>query len=38
MHRKRISREGKYFYIHPIFTNYASSKEDEILNIKTQRI
>ena len=38
MHRKKISKEGKSFYIHPIFTNYAASKDGEILNVKTGRI
>ena len=26
------------FYIHPIFSKYAASKEGEILNVKTGRI
>ena len=38
MHRKKISKEGKSFYIHPTFTNYAASKDGEILNVKTGRI
>ena len=38
MHRKKILNGGKKFYIHPIFTNYAASKEGEILNVKTGRI
>ena len=38
MNRKKILNGGKKFYIHPIFTNYAASKEGEILNVKTGRI
>ena len=38
MHRKKISKERKSFYIHPTFTNYAASKDGEILNVKTGRI
>ena len=38
MHRKKIVNGGKKFYIHPIFSKYAASKEGEILNVKTGRI
>ena len=38
MHRKKNLNGGKKFYIHPIFTNYAASKDGEILNVKTGRI
>ena len=38
MNRKKILNGGKKFYIHPIFTNYAASKDGEILNVKTGRI
>ena len=38
MHRKKILNGGKKFYIHPNFTNYAASKDGEILNVKTGRI
>ena len=38
MHRKKVTIEGKSFYILPIFANYATSKEGEILNVKTERI
>ena len=38
MHRKKILNGGKKFYIHPTFTNYAASKDGEILNVKTGRI
>ena len=29
---------GKKYYIHPVFSNYAASKDGEILNVKTGRI
>ncbi|CAH3022687.1 unnamed protein product [Porites evermanni] len=32
MNRKKILNGGKSYYIHPIFTNYAASKDGEILN------
>ena len=38
MNRKKILNGGKKFYIHPIFSNYAASKDGEILNVKTGRI
>ena len=38
MLRKKVSIGGKKYYIHPIFTNYAASKDGEILNVKTGRI
>ena len=38
MNRKKILNGGKKFYIHPIFSKYAASKEGEILNVKTGRI
>ena len=38
MHRKKILNGGKKFYIHPIFSNYAASKDGEILNVPTGRI
>ena len=38
MHPKKVTIEGKSFYIHPIFANYAASKDGEILNVKTGRI
>ena len=37
MLRKKVSIGGKKYYIHPIFTNYAASKDGEILNVKTGR-
>ena len=38
MSRKKILNEGKKFYIHHTFTNYAASKDGEILNVTTGRI
>ena len=38
MNHKKILCDGKKYYIHPIFSNYAASKEGEILNVKTERI
>ena len=38
MLRKKVLIGGKKYYIHPIFTNYAASKDGEILNVKTGRI
>ena len=38
MNRKKILKDGKKFYIHPTFSKYASSKDGEILNVKTGRI
>ena len=38
MNRKKVTIGGKKFYIHPIFSKYAASKEGEILNVKTGRI
>ena len=38
MSRKKVLIGGKKYYIHPIFTNYAASKEGEVLNVKTGRI
>ena len=38
MNGKKILNGGKKYYIHPIFSKYAASKEGEILNVKTGRI
>ena len=38
MLRKKVSIGGKKYFIHPIFNNYAASKDGEILNVKTGRI
>ena len=35
---QKILNGGKKFYIHPIFSNYAASKDGEILNVTTGRI
>ena len=37
MNRKKVLFGGKKYYIHPIFSKYAASKEGEILNVKTGR-
>ena len=38
MNRKKVLNGGKKYYIHPIFSKYAASKDGEILNVKTGRI
>ena len=38
MQKQRIFILEKKFYIHPVFSNYAASKDGEIVNIKTKRI
>lgn len=38
MQKQRIFIFEKKFYIHPVFSNYAASKDGEIVNIKTKRI
>ena len=38
MNRKKILIDEKSFYIHPIFTNYAASKDGDFLHVKTGRI
>ena len=38
MNHKKILNGGKKFYIHPTFSNYAASKDGEILNVTTGRI
>ena len=38
MPRQRLIINGKKFYQHPVFTNYAASKDGEIINVKTKRI
>ena len=38
MLKKRIFVfEKRYNYVHPVLTNYAASKDGEILNIKKQK-
>ena len=38
MSQKKVLVCDKKYYIHPFFTNYAASKDGEILNVKTRRI
>ena len=38
MTRKKVLIDEKKYYIHPIFSKYAASKDGEILNVKTGRI
>lgn len=38
MPRQRLIINGKKFYQHPVFTNYASGKDGEIINFKTGKI
>lgn len=38
MSRQRVLIGGKKYYQHPVFSNYAASKDGEIINVKTQRI
>ena len=38
MSRQRVLIDGKKYYQHPVFSNYAASKDGEIINVKTQRI
>ena len=38
MSRQKVLIGGKKYYIHPVFSNYAASKDGEILNVKTGRI
>ena len=38
MSLQRLIINGKKYYQHPIFTNYAASKEGEIINVKSGKI
>ena len=38
MTRKKVLIDEKKYYIHPIFSKYAASKDGEILYVKTGRI
>ena len=38
MLQQRVFILEERFYYRPVFTNYAASKEGEIVNVKTQRI
>ena len=35
--KQRVKIEGKKYFIHPAFTNYAANKNGEVINIKTKR-
>ena len=35
---KTININDKIFYIHPVYTNYASSDDGQLLNMKTKRL
>ena len=37
MSRQKVLIGGKKYYIHPVFSNYAASKEGELINVKTGR-
>ena len=37
MTRKKVLIDENKYYIHPIFSKYAASKDGEILNVKTGR-
>ena len=36
--KQRVIFEGKKYYIHPVFSNYAASKNGDVINVKTKRI
>ena len=35
--KQRVIFDGKKFYKHPVFSNYAASKDGNIINVKTER-
>ena len=35
--KQRVKIEGKKYFIHPAFTNYAANKNGEVINIKNKR-
>ena len=37
MERRKIVILEKRFYVHPVFTNYAASKNGEIVNLKRMK-
>lgn len=37
MSRQRVFINGKKYYQHPVFSNYAASKNGEIVNVKTEK-
>lgn len=38
MLRQIVPISGKKYYQHPVFSNYAASKDGEIINVKTGKI
>ena len=36
--KQRVIIDGKKFYKHPVFTNYAANKNGDVINVKTERI
>ena len=36
--KQRVKIEGKKYFIHPVFSNYAANKNGEVINVKTKRI
>ena len=36
--KQRVIIDGKKFYKHPVFSNYATNKNGEVINVKTGRI
>ena len=36
--KQRIIIEGVKYYKHPVFSNYAASKNGDVINVKTKKI
>ena len=36
--KQRVIIDGKKYYKHPVFSNYAANKNGEVINVKTGRI
>ena len=36
--KQRVIFDGKKYYIHPVFSNYAARKNGEVINLKTKKI
>ena len=36
--KQRVIIDGVKYYIHPVFSKYAASKNGEVINVKTGRI
>ena len=36
--KQRVIIDGKKFYKHPVFNNYAASKDGNVINVKTEKI